>query len=181
MKKLLLLKYGLTSVPTSFIAVVDILLTALDMASIPHPVSLMDAHGDLHLYQRGMYADDLLAVTASRTSLQQTADVICACMLFLGLVITIPKLRLFAVYYGNDSALPKEAYLTLHTTGWTPVEVLIPFNGTFKYLGVDLSVSLDNRRNFHLILEDIVKKNRHDRRPSGFHYYQVLDRHSQCV
>ena len=115
--------------PSIWIAVMDIILTALELAA-PGDFVLESSDGSHYIANDLSYADDLITLSATVEAIQQKADVVSAMTLFLGLEVAVEKFRTCAL---TNSPSPNP--LVVHTKNWAPNEVHFQQEGFLKYLG----------------------------------------------
>ena len=89
------------------------------------------------------YADDIISLQGTMESLQDKADIISAFAILLNMELAIPKLRAFAIEWGNPHRVYNKS-LTVHSFGWTPIEVDVKSDGDLKHLGITWSMDLTN-------------------------------------
>jgi hypothetical protein len=115
--------------PSIWIAVMDIILTALEIAA-PGDFVLESSDGSQYIANDLSYADDLITLSSTSEAIQRKADVVSAMTMFLGLEVAVEKFRTCALTK-NPSPPP----LIVHTKNWTRNEVSFQQDGFLKYLG----------------------------------------------
>jgi hypothetical protein len=115
--------------PSIWIAVMDIILTALEQ-SAPGDFVLDSSDGSQYIANDLSYADDLITLSSTVEAIQQKADVVSAMTIFLGLEVAVEKFRTCAL---TSQVSPPP--LMVHTKGWIENEVQFHQDGFLKYLG----------------------------------------------
>ena len=113
--------------PITWLAVFDILLTALSRDPSPTPFQLYDPLGSPYAAPEVSFADDLVSIAAALLGLQRKADVVSGFTILTGMSIASSKLRLFHIPGIDEPPLSPSSPpgITIHTIGWVPS--LIPF------------------------------------------------------
>jgi hypothetical protein len=127
--------------PLIWTAFFDILLTALD--TVPGGIATCDRHGRLNETDDIAYVDDLISVQGDLQSLQKKADIVSGFCLWAGLTLATEKFRAFAVNWGNEH-INMGTHITIHGTGWVPMDVKMKTDGNLKHLGVLWDMDLGN-------------------------------------
>ena len=120
--------------PLLWDAFCDILLCAL--ADIKEgPFYFQDHLGSNHVTPDVGYADDVISIQGNTAALQAKADVISAFAIIMNMAVSITKLRLFGIQWGNHHR-PSADHIIIHSLGWTPTSVPILQAGDLKHLGI---------------------------------------------
>ena len=128
--------------PLLWDAFCDILLCAL--AEVEEgPFFFQDHCGKNHVTPDVAYADDVISMQGNTLALQRKADIISAFTIIMNMAISIEKLRLFGIIWGNHHRLADE-HITIHQLNWTPVNIPIQHTGDLKHLGIIWGMDLLN-------------------------------------
>jgi exonuclease III len=139
--------------PLNWDALFDILLTALKAVQ-GGEVHTQDARGVISAVCSTAYADDLISIQSDGAALQRMADVVSAFCAFSEVNFATSKFRAFRPNWGNASLVgDDEEHLVIHDSHWKPTRVLIRPDGTMKYLGVLIDMSLDGESCFNETVE----------------------------
>ena len=137
--------------PLAWSAVFDILLTALQRHHFETPAfTTRDLRGYVTADGILSYVDDLLTIVASHAGLQQCADLVSAFSCLVGIRLAHQKFRAFAPNWGLPS-LSRASTVTIHTPGWTALDIPLQSDGTFKWLGVHWDLSMRNDTQFRML------------------------------
>ena len=124
--------------PITWLAVFDILLTALSRDPSPTPFQLYDPSGSSYAAPEVSFADDLVSIAAALLGLQRKADIVSGFTILTGMSIASSKLRLFHIPGIDEPPLSPSSPpgITIHTLGWVPSLIPFPREHSFKNLGV---------------------------------------------
>ena len=120
--------------PTCWIAIFDILLTALRMDDedpLYQVLQRADNGTSVRTANRA-YADDMISEAIDAARLQRKADIVSAFCLIFGLQFSTTKLRHFIFQAAQMEGNPP---LIIRRLGWTPIEVNAETRGCLKSLG----------------------------------------------
>jgi hypothetical protein len=120
--------------PSNWIALFDILLTALRMDG-DKGFFTMGPYGIALKVNDVGYADDLIVIRSCISHMQRAADVISGFTILMGLTFSTSKFRAFAVNWGNPMHSTDQD-LVVHEVGWNALPVSMVSDGTLKHLGV---------------------------------------------
>ena len=121
--------------PTCWIAIFDILLTALrldDEADILEQTLQRSGPTESHRTGDRAFADDMISEARSAAQLQSKADIVSSFCFIFGLQFSETKLRHFVFQAANREDNPP---LIIRGIGWVPLEVKAETTGCLKSLG----------------------------------------------
>jgi len=124
--------------PITWLAVFDILLTALSRDPSPTLFQLYDPSGSQYAAPEVSFADDLNSIAAALLGLQRRVDIVSGFTILTGMSTASSKPRLFHIPGVDEPPLSPSSPpgITIHTIGWVPSWILFPCQHSFKYLGV---------------------------------------------
>ena len=125
--------------PATWMCIFDILLTMLDLAKLTHRFYIR--HGsELSPVKPIAYADDLVAIMADVSGLQQVSRVVSGFCVICNLTILPAKLRTYCHNFGATESEAERVLTTYHGKEWSPAETKVRGHiledGPLKYLGV---------------------------------------------
>jgi hypothetical protein len=146
--------------PLSWVAVFDILLTALRKVGERRP------EGRFYTQARDMsmdwvgessFADDLFSYAGTREHLQDKADIVSAFAVICGMTLSVEKFRGVAIHWGNakKQGITDGEEIIIHGVGWTESKVGLQNDGEIKYLGVTWDMHLSGAQEKGRMLDDI--------------------------
>ena len=111
----------------------------LDLAKLTHKFYIR--HGsEVSPVKPIAYADDLVAIMADVSGLQQVSRVVSAYCVICNLTILPAKLRTYCHNFGVIERDTEQTLITYHGKEWSPVETKVrghtQADGPLKYLGV---------------------------------------------
>jgi len=127
---------GDVSSPAAWLAVMDILLRALEHTP-NHPYTLRGSGDTIYSAPEVSFADDLTTFSSDCRGLQAQAHTVSAFTGFFGLTIATHKLRL-VVFGGSSPPLPET--VVVHTASWRPVPLSLQYSGVVRILGYHFSL-----------------------------------------
>ena len=138
--------------PTCWIAVMDILLTALRQHD-QHATGTRYRGDRAHMYisEETSYADDLESICATPQELQSKADIVSAFCILAGLQLSHGKLRRVM-----QAHIPKDTPATplvVHVLPWTPKSVTVNTTEATEYLGGIYDVVNNGKSTLKMIRE----------------------------
>ena len=125
--------------PATRMCIFDILLTMLDLAKLTRKFYIR--HGsELSPVKPIAYADDLVAIMADVSGLQQVSRVVSMFCVVCNLTILPAKLLTYCHNFGEMESEEEQVLITHHEKEWRPAETRvrghIQEDGPLKYLGV---------------------------------------------
>ena len=106
---------GDVSSPLTWMAVMDILLSALNQSRPTENLHFLRRGGVMVEARDVCFADDLTSYSANLHGLQRKADIVSAFTIVAGLDVALAKFRAFHLVWSNNLWNYKEAKITMHT------------------------------------------------------------------
>ena len=142
--------------PTCWIAVMDILLTALrryDNDTVAKTYYRADAHA-MYCSEETSYEDDMESISNNPAHLQDKADIVSAFCILAGLQLSHDKLRrVFQACQGHE--LDEPTPMKVHIFPWTPKAVTINATEATEYLGGLYDISNGSTNALKLIRDTV--------------------------
>jgi hypothetical protein len=138
---------GDTASPSIWVAVMDILLTAVSIyTEKDEKVEFTDGKGAIQEIQDPAYADDFLTMSPTEEGLQHKAEIYSAAAIILGLQLVPEKLRTGAMLLDD-----REVWVNTYSAPWTCTRIKLETEGEIKYLGSTQPIRGKGREELKLI------------------------------